>query len=505
MSSPTGLKSEIFISYAHVDNGVLPGQTQGWVSAFDDALRTLLGGKISPLPKIWRDIELGKNDFITDTILEQVSTIAVMISILSPRYLDSEWCQREVRHFCDAAEKKRLSLKVGGKSRIVKVVKYPLLDKELPPAFSDLIGFEFFQLENNNLKAEFRLEFGADSAQKFLLKVNELADEIKSLMEAIKQHSATLEEQVDSSQKTFIYLAETTPDLEAERSNIKSDLLQRQYNVLPDRPLSFKASDFKEQVVADLARSKLSIHLIGKEYGFCPVGENRSIIELQHELAIARGKDEPDFAQLIWMPVEPETESARLEDIRKRRFVDLINSSLSSNAELLQKSLEDLKTVIQDKLNPAPKSIPLPVKAGSAPLIFVICNRLDSEAGKQLDDCLYELGYELSLPVFEGDQTEIHEDFQNKLLVCDAVLIYRGLAPDFWAQTKLRELQKIRSKRGPDPFLAQAIYIGGPPTEEKQRFRTREAIVIKHYDEISASSLEPFLNAIEQRRREQAS
>jgi len=503
MTSPLLLKDEIFISYAHADNKILPGQTQGWVSVFDDALRTLLSGKISPVPKIWRDIELGKNNFVTDTLMEQVSGIAVMISILSPRYLDSEWCLREVSHFCRAAEQKKINLRVANKSRIIKVQKYPL-HKAPPEVFSDLIGFEFYQIDSNNRPTEFRLEFGPDSTVKFYLKVNELADEIKSLIEAIKYHVGDAKAEDEILPETTVYLAETTPDLESERSNIKSDLLQRGYKVLPDRPLSYKASDFNEQVCADLERCKLSIHSVGEDYGFLPVGENRSVVELQHELAVERGKHDPDFTRIIWMP-ESAAEATRPEDLRRRRLVDNIASTLSSNTELVQTSLEDLKTIIQDKLNPPRKTVPVLSRTGEAPLIFVICDKVDLEAGRQLDDCLYGLEYEVALPAMEGNETGVHEDFQNKLLLCDAVLIYRDRAPDFWMQTKLRELQKIRSKRGPDPYLAEAVYIGGQKTEEKERFRTRQALLIKNYEGISAASLEPFLSLIEQKRREQAS
>ena len=504
MTSPLPLlKDEIFISYAHADNEILPGQTQGWVSIFDDALRALLKGKISPEVKIWRDIELGKNDFVTDTLLDQVSSIAVMVSILSPRYLDSEWCLRELNHFCQAAEQKNFSLKVAKKSRIIKVQKYPL-HKDPPEVFADLDGFEFYEIDRTNRPTEYRLEFGPDSSVKFYLKVNGLADEIRSVIEAIRDagNAETLNDA--SVQRTPVYLAETTSDLEAARSNIKSDLVQRNYKVLPDRSPSYKASDFKEQVEADLEQCKLSIHLVGEEYGFCPDGENRSIIELQHDMAIERNQHDADFTRIIWMP-EFGTGATRLEDIRRRRLADRITSTLFSNTELLQTSLEDLKTVIQDKLNPPTKSAALLNREREVPLVFVICDRVDLDGGRKLDDSLYGLGYDVALPSMDGNETQVHEDFQKKLLLSDAVIIYRDQAPDFWVQTKLRELQKIRSQRGPNPFLVEAVYIGGQKTEEKERFRTRQALLIKNYGNISSSSLKPFLDLIEQKRREQAS
>ena len=510
MSSPPRLKDEIFISYAHADNLTLPGHEKGWVSVFDDALRALLSGKISPVPKVWRDIELGKTEVLDEALLERVAGMAVMISVLSPRYLDSEWCMREVQRFCDAARAKRISLHVAGRSRLVKVVKYPL-DQDPPAALGETVGFDFFQIEPNNILMEFRVEFGPDASQKFLRKVNELADEIKSLVQAIKQDSAAADEgdaAAAESPAAVVYLAATTPDLEEARGNIKSDLVQRNIRVLPDRPLPLMAADFREQVRADLTRSSLSIHLIGEEYGSCPVGENRSFVELQHELAADRCATDPDFSRLVWAPVKPDADKTRPEDLRSRRFRDALEAGLGGNAELLQKSLlENFKTLIQDKLNPARKQgVPASVGTGDAPLVFVICDASDAAGARRLYDSLNDhWGCDATLPATGADEVRLREDFQGKLMVCDAVVIYWDRAPESWVQTKLWELQRVRAKRGGQPFLAEAVYLAGERTAEKAGFRTRRAMLVESYGEAAPDALGAFIEAIQQKRSEQAS
>lgn len=54
--------------------------------------------------KIWRDDKLKGNDIFTDEILDQFSQTAVLVSVLTPRYLNSEWCTREIHAFCEAAQ-----------------------------------------------------------------------------------------------------------------------------------------------------------------------------------------------------------------------------------------------------------------------------------------------------------------------------------------------------------------------------------------------------------------
>src|SRR5215831_17460384 len=117
-----GFENDIFISYAHIDNQPLMEGHQGWVSTFHQALairlQQLLGGE----PKIWRDPHLKGHEYFSDTIVIQLPHVAVLVLILSPPYVCSEWCVRELREFCQHAEQTG-GLRLGDKARIFKVVK----------------------------------------------------------------------------------------------------------------------------------------------------------------------------------------------------------------------------------------------------------------------------------------------------------------------------------------------------------------------------------------------
>jgi len=62
---------------------------------------------------------------------------------------------------------------------------------------------------------------------------------------------------------------------------------------------------------------------------------------------------------------------------------------------------------------------------------------------------------------------------------------------------KLRELIKLPGYGRTAPLLGKAVYIGGPESPAKERFRTLEAMVIKSYDEFDPASLKPFLAKID--------
>ena len=73
-----------------------------------------------------------------------------MISVLTPRYVKSEWCRKEITNFCRNAEDQG-GINVEGKSRLIKVIKTPIAahasDIELPKILESILGFEFFELD----------------------------------------------------------------------------------------------------------------------------------------------------------------------------------------------------------------------------------------------------------------------------------------------------------------------------------------------------------------------
>ena len=115
-------KRDIFISYAHIDNMALKEGEKGWVANFHRALEVRLAQLLGEKPEIWRDQKLQGNDYFGDEIVEQFPKTAVMISILSPRYIKSEWCTKEVREFYEAASK-GIGIRINNKSRIFKIIK----------------------------------------------------------------------------------------------------------------------------------------------------------------------------------------------------------------------------------------------------------------------------------------------------------------------------------------------------------------------------------------------
>jgi hypothetical protein len=83
------------------------------------------------------------------------------------------------------------------------------------------------------------------------------------------------------------------------------------------------------------------------------------------------------------------------------------------------------------------------------------------------------------------------------MVACDAALIYYGNANPMWLSTKIDDLKKARDWGRSSPFDARAVYVSGPPTPQKQRFRTHEVpLVMQNFEGFRPDALTPFVNAL---------
>jgi hypothetical protein len=187
---------------------------------------------------------------------------------------------------------------------------------------------------------------GRNRDQRYWSKLDDLAWDVKQVLSVINPR-ARIPSPIPQAQGT-IYLAQTTRDLIEERDQIKRELQNRGYNILPDRELSFISPNYEEAVREYVGRAKLSVHLIGGSYGIIPEGAgSRSIVRLQNGIAAERSRSEA-FSRLLWMPVGLTTqEEAQAQFIENLRT----DAATQQGAELLQTPLEELKSVIQTRLS----------------------------------------------------------------------------------------------------------------------------------------------------------
>src|SRR4051794_23889548 len=182
-------EGDAFISYAHLDNLELVEGRKGWVANFHRALEVRVAQLLGKSPHIWRDPKLAGNDLFAETLVDRLRRVAVLVSVVTPRYLKSEWTLRELTEFFRAAEEQG-GLKVRDKARVFKVLKQPVPLEKTPPELRAILGYEFFKTDPETGKVrELDEVFGPDAQRDFWIRLDDLAHDLCALLEALEENA----------------------------------------------------------------------------------------------------------------------------------------------------------------------------------------------------------------------------------------------------------------------------------------------------------------------------
>ena len=495
-----GFEKDIFISYAHIDNQALEEGGKGWIAEFHRALEVRLSQLLGERPKIWRDTELDGNHNFNDEIIAQFPKIALFISVVSPRYVKSEWCVKEVVEFKKASEK-NIGVEINNKSRIFKIVKTPVRITEQIPAIEGLLGYEFYQVDEQTQRVkEFSKLYGSEVQQMYWSKLDDVAHDIAELLSELKS-SGTFNANDNSGQT--VYLAESSLDMKEERDKIKRWLQDKNCKVLPDKMLSFDAAEYAEQVDSMLQECDLVIHPIGSNYGMVLEGAEESKIAIQNQIA-AKVSKASGMERVIWMPPTIE-----VSDTRQQTLIQNLktNPELQYKADVIIKTLDDLKFEINDKLERlkepeveeevVAEAAAAPKKSGPKSIYF-ICDESDLDNIAEVEDYLFDQGFEIVIPLFEGEISEIRQDHEANIKNCDAVILFYGNVKDSWLRSNMRDFLDLDAFGRKKPLNEKAVIISGPESPQKRRFRSHDFSVIKMTDGLDASALAEFCNTVKQ-------
>jgi len=492
----TGSMNDVFISYAHIDDQPLTEGQKGWITQFHRILDVRLGQLLGEKPNIWRDQKIQGNDIFDEKIMNAFKGAKVMISIMSPRYMKSEWCLRELNEFYREATESG-GIQVGDRSRIFKVVKTPVDPEEipghLPPVLQSIIGFEFFDFDSDTGRlVEYDEAFGEQARQNYFSRIYDLAYEICGLLKNYSAGGSTVvQAPVVSADTKTVFLAATTTDVQPERDRIKRELVERGHRVLPENNLPLVGPELCEFLQDTLKQCDLAVHMVGSRYGMIPEEADRSVADLQNQIAAELSR-ESGLERIIWLP-----RGLVAGDDRQIDFIRRINEddATHAGAEIIEESLDNLKGYLLERLKPKPAATEKP-DVGQAPAaanVYLICDARDEEAIEPLEDYLFAQGFEVSIPLFEGEETEIAKAHRQKLTLCDAVLIYYGAGGRSWVEMKVMDLMQAPGFGRTKPIGAKAVLVAPPEDRRKSRFKTHFAEVLFQPGDFDAAVLAPFV------------
>ena len=512
---------DIFISYGHLDDLNPFGEDKGWVDLLHERLLVLVGQALGYEPVIWRDgHDLQGNDRLTEAISEGVTSSLLLVPVITPRYVQSDWCNREMDAF-HAAEPPAGIAGPEFRSRVFKVIKTPLpkhVKKLEPVQIRDLIGYQFYAEDQTS---GLLTEFSTDSTDKLYWRMlNRLVADITRALIELKHPEAKQTGPLDASRLNaptpadssavkpngagaaqpvkFVYLAETTSDLTDARELVRDELRQRGYGVLPEQKLPVEETKKTESTIrAALARCALSIHMVGQRYGSTPEDDARSAVRIQEQLAAEHGAGTPAFLRLLWMPPGLMTEAMPISDERQMSFVSELQKRITAGAELLQTTVEDLKTRIVEKLNPATAAA---VREEHSKLkrVYLICENRDRSLIRPIKEYLFNQNLEVITWLDQQGSDTLMDYHRKNLRECDAALVYFGSGDEPWVRKNLEDLQKAYGYGREDDWLANAVYVGAPPSEQKEDFLTHLVpYVIRNFSSFDPNDLRDFVSAVQ--------
>jgi hypothetical protein len=402
---------------------------------------------------------------------------------VTPRYLNSEWCTREAREFCLTAQQTG-GLVVGNKSRVFKVIKTPVDVQEsesLPAPMKDLLGYAFFTVKDG-IPLELDPDYGQEYAGLYKQMVAKLAWEVAQLLKTLQAEGSAsdcngknVNSEPESPSKPAVYLAECSYDRKQARELVEGELKRLGYPVLPDKRLPADEAEYVSAVESLLARCALSIHLVGESYGAVPDGPTgKSAGICQNELAVARFKS-GGLKRLIWLP-----QGTRSEQASQQAFIEALHKDAQAQfgADLIAGDIEELRAAIHATLRkieqPEPKQPERDAiceqadAAECAKLVYLICDEKDRKASVPVRRLCKQLGFDVALPAFEGDASEVRKTNQDLLASCDAVLLFYGAGDEAWKRAIDNELKKMAGYRGGKPLPARFTYLAEPRTSDKE-------------------------------------
>lgn len=484
---------DVFISYPHLSNRDDSSGHNGWVAKFHQDLKLRLSHHLGRDARIWRDNKLPFGGVFSDAISARLRKSTVLLCVLSPAYVRSEWCLRELDEFCREAAQTG-GLVVNDQSRIIPAIMTPI--GRHPDALNSTVYCEFYDISENRGGAprEFSQVPGGYKHEEYKELVNQIAWAVKTMVEL-------LGDAPPANGVRAVYLAETTSDQDDNRDKLKDELEDRKFVVLPSDPLPMRtAQTYADAVSENLKRSFMSVHLMGASYGLSPEGsQGKSIVDIQNDLAAKRSAEDKLFTRVIWIPEDLESSDGKqLEYLEALRISEIA----LAGAELIERPFESLKTrLIQKLIKPEPD----PPPDDGLFRIYLMCDKQDADAISPVESFLFEKGFEVISPAEEGDEGQVIRYHKDNLLFCDATLILYGNVNRNWVRFCLDDLIFRAKGWGREtPILCKAILRTAPETEQKTNFRTRYASVLDppcYDDKLSPASLEvslrDFINCLE--------
>ena len=394
-----------------------------------------------------------------------VDDAQVFIAVLSPAYFkDSRLLGITQRFITRAQSEKRLL--IGGRTSFIKVVYHPFSWKEgmsQLEAVSHLPVHEFYDIDVlTSSPRVYDPRVRSETQHAYWLKLSDICNDVSYMVSHDKPLSSGSAER-----HMTVYLASVGADMVFYRDMLRRELMGRGYYVLPDTYISADLPDLSRRIEKDLSSSALSVHLIGEDFGSLIKGSDYSLVSLQNMLAHrhtlrvmehVKSAGGLGFQRLLW--VDPNVE---VLSERQRLFIENVKTeaAMIEEAEVMEVRIEEFKHIIRDTLRKLLPKVHSEAKSddglGDKRSVYLMCDPRDKDLSSRLAGILIDEGFRVLALSQEGSPSELRQEHQEHLRICDGSVILYNRGSDQWFGSKLQDLFKAPAFGRERPLRAKAI------------------------------------------------
>lgn len=427
----------------------------------DEALHKLIGAYTEHLDLMLQrligrkpDIARKGVDFNQGTFTDYIDKSKLVLLFIHSSFLNSEEYNEEMAEIAIRFDQSSLN----GGSAMPGVFKV-CLDAITQPLKSDFLehlfpyNFYFRNIFNRKIKS---LDFDDESGNSTIhLK---LLDLCYDMVDALKGPEVMNDA---GEPRDTVFLGYSTFDQLESLEEIRRELQDLNYEVLPHVNIPNSPEEFERMLVKNLYRSRAAIQLMGAHYGDIMKGTKYSIMDFQNRIISDFQTKNPDqrLMRYIWIPV-----SSKINDQRQVLYLKrLKRDEAGVHTEIIESPIETFKTILTNRLEK--KDPDGSIAYENVRKVYLMSEREISEDTDDLFSALLSSG----LRVYTLDYNEqigIYTRHLKMLRNCDSVIVYQQDGNRFWLNSKLRDLIKAPGIGREEPFRKVILLTSEQPDDE---------------------------------------
>ena len=461
--------TDIFISYARDDDLPPPDKPdrKGFVTFLDESVRYEFRDLGPERPKIWRDTKrIADGAQFTPEIEQALKNASFLLVILSPNWMASTWCNRELETFAKYHGPDRLPNASSSSASIMSIPTSDLRCCRAKPALHFTSGMRIPTISTaiSNFSTAARPatnDTGRNSRRWRLILLKRKPDAAPLPLPAYRPDDLCGQARLRHARGY---------------DRIVSELVGKGHTVVPPPKEEIPLDTAVDAIDAALSNAEISVHLLGEKAGDAPE-DQLPMVKLQLARAAAkeaqgRGRkvsprhvgaqplDRPSQAQLCRRPrptrhpvdvlakFDSQLPTDKVEGDSLSKFVDFLNQHLLAIAP------------------PRPPSNPARRRRRCAPLSLSLPGRQRLRAQPRPGAAAAQL--EALLPVFDGPDAEIKSFNGKQLAECDAVILCWASASEVWVRAQASGLRNWHDLGRTQQFFYRAVVAAPPPGHRKK-------------------------------------